>query len=81
MISCSIYLENNKHMCNLCFIETPKRGEYIRLEGVNVLYLVKDIHHDGRAYLENHLSSGNGLRDLICKPEDEIEYILRFVNK
>jgi len=45
MISCSIYLENNKHICNLCFIETPKRGEYIRLEGINVLYLVKDIHH------------------------------------
>ena len=46
-----------------------------------VSYEISDIHHDGRAFLENHLSSGNGRRDTICKPEDEIEYILRFVNK
>lgn len=46
-----------------------------------VSYQINDIHHDGRAFLDNHLSSGNGLRNIICKPEDEIEYILRFVNK
>ncbi len=46
-----------------------------------VSYEISDIHHDGRAFLENHLSSGNGRRETICKPEDEIEYILCFVNK
>ena len=46
-----------------------------------VSYEINDIHCDGRAFLKNHLSSGNGLRGIICKPEDEIEYILRFVNK
>ncbi len=46
-----------------------------------VSYEINDIHHDGRSFLEGHLSSGNGLREIICNPEDEIEFILRFVNK
>lgn len=46
-----------------------------------ISYEINDIHHDGRAFLERHLSSGNGRKNTLCKPEEEIEYILRFVNK
>ena len=46
-----------------------------------ISYKICDVHHDGRVFLESHLSSGIGRGETICKPEDEIEYILRYVNK
>ena len=46
-----------------------------------ISYEINDIHHDGRAFIEHHLSSGNGRKNTLCKPEEEIEYILRFVNR
>lgn len=46
-----------------------------------ISYEISDIHHDGRAFLESHLSSDNVRGGTICKPQDEVEYILRFVNK
>lgn len=46
-----------------------------------ISYEVNDIHHDGRAFLGRKLSSGNGRKNTLCKAEEEIEYIFRFVNK
>ena len=46
-----------------------------------ISYEINDIHHDGRAYIERKLSSGNGRKNTICNPEEEIGFILRFVNR
>lgn len=46
-----------------------------------ISYDINDINHDGRSFIERHLSSGNGRMNTLCKPDEEIEYILRHVNR
>lgn len=49
--------------------------------GLLVRYIVKDFHHDGRAYIERQLNYSWNPDEDYCKPTEEIEYILGFVNK
>ena len=50
-------------------------------DGFLVRYEVTDMHHDGLAFLNRQLNGTWNPKESYCKPEEEIEYILRFVNK
>lgn len=50
-------------------------------EGFLVRYEVRDIHHDGLAFIDRQLNGSWNPKESYSKPEEEIEYILRFVNK
>ena len=49
-------------------------------EGYWVMYQVRDINHDGLAFLNRqYLGSGDSKR--IIKPDEEIDYVLQYVNQ
>lgn len=50
-------------------------------DGFQVRYKMIDMHHDGFAFLNRQLNGTWNPKENYCKPEEEIEYILRFVNK
>lgn len=50
-------------------------------DGFLVRYILIDIHHNGIAFLNRQLYGSWNPKEIFCKPEEEIEYILRFVNK
>ena len=49
--------------------------------GFLVKYAIKDVHHDGLAFLDRHFDGSWDSRDGYCNPQEEIEYVLKFVNK
>lgn len=50
-------------------------------DGFLVWYVVNDMHHDGLAFLDRQLHGSWTSKETFSKPEEEIEYIIRFVNK
>ena len=50
-------------------------------DGFLVRYELSDIHQDGKAFLNRQLNGSWNPKEVFCKPEEEIEYVLRFVNK
>ena len=50
-------------------------------EGFLVRYELRDVHHDGQAFLDRQLNGSWNPKESFCKAEEEIAYILRFVNK
>ena len=50
-------------------------------DGFLVRYELRDIHQDGKAFLNRQLNGLWNPKEVFCKPEEEIEYVLRFVNK
>ena len=52
-----------------------------REEGLLVRYEVTEICSDGQAILKRQLYGSWNTREVYCNPEEEIEYILRYVNK
>lgn len=75
-VGTSMLLRRNKNQLPLEF-SFGEKDENLFL----ISYQINDIHYDGRAFLKSYLSSGNGRKYTLCTPEDEINYILRFVNK
>ncbi len=45
------------------------------------IYNLDDYSYDGRVFFRQRLNGGTVLKQTICKPEDEIKYILSFVNR
>lgn len=52
-----------------------------REQGLLVRYEVPEILPDGQVVLERHLHSRWNSKEVYCNPEEEIEFILRYVNK
>ena len=52
-----------------------------KYEGFLIKYVVKDIDQDGFAYLDRRLDGSWNTDERYCKPQEEIEYILQFVNR
>lgn len=50
-------------------------------DGFLVRYKVKDVHPDGLAFLDRELNGTWDPKESVCIPQEEIEYILRFVKK
>ena len=50
-------------------------------DGFQVRYEMTDMHQDGLAFLNRQLYGSWDPKETYCKPDEEIEYILRFVNK
>ena len=50
-------------------------------DGFLVSYSIKDIHRDGRAFLDRQLNGSLDKRENYDKPKEEIDYILGFVNQ
>lgn len=50
-------------------------------DGFLVRYEMIDMHHDGWALLNRQLSGRWNPKETFCNPKEEIEYIMRFVNK
>lgn len=51
-----------------------------RKDGFIVRYIVKDIHHDGQAFIERQLYGSWNSEESYCKPVEEMWYILQYVN-
>lgn len=52
-----------------------------REQGLLVRYEVTEILPDGQVVLERHLYGSWNSKEVYCNPEEEIEFILRYVNK
>lgn len=52
-----------------------------REDGLLVRYEVTEICSDGQAILKRQLYGSWNTREVYCNPEEEIEYILRYVNR
>jgi len=50
-------------------------------DGYQVRYVANDVHHDGQVFLERRMNGSWDSKENYTKPEEEIEYILRYVNK
>ena len=50
-------------------------------DGFLVRYNVNDVHHDGLAFIEELRQMGWNVKDDYLNPQEEIEYIMKFVNK
>lgn len=74
-IATSMILRRNNNRSRLNFSFGDKDNSLL------VRYEVKDVHHDGRAYIERQLNYSWNPNEVYCKPFEEIEYILGFVNK
>lgn len=52
-----------------------------RREGYYEVYEVKDVLPDGQVSLKKMLYSGMDPSQIMCRPEDDIQYLLQYVNK
>ena len=50
-------------------------------EGYLVCYVVNNIYHNGEAFINRQIDDTWDHKEPYCEPEEEIEYILQFVNK
>lgn len=74
-IATSMLLRRQAKQTNLDFSFGEKE------DGFLVWYKMTDMHHDGLAFLNRHFYGTWNPNESYCKPEEEIEYILSFVNK
>lgn len=52
-----------------------------KTDGFLVKYVVTDVHHDGMVFLDRKLYGSWNQDEFFCKPKEEMEFILSFVNK
>lgn len=65
---------NSRNAVNEIYMGEIEQGYY-------AIYEVTGIHPDGQVSLSRHLYSGGNPSSNLCKPEDEMSFILQYVNK
>ena len=74
-VATSMLLSRNAKQMDLDFSFGEKDGGFL------VRYKIMEIHQDGIANIDRQLNGSWSLNESYIKPEKEMEYILRFVNK